>query len=74
MNHLRIWVHGFIEIQNFTKQEFVAFIDLFYMVAYFCHHLSDNNVDLSDLYVDLSFIYVVLSDQYVDFSEEYHHN
>ena len=30
-----------------------------YMVEYFCHHLSDNYVDLSDLYV-------VLSDFYVD--------
>ena len=32
-----------------------------YMVAYFCHHLSDNYVDLSDLYVDLSDLYVDLS-------------
>ena len=31
------------------------------MVAYFCHHLSDNYVDLSDLYVDLSDLYVDLS-------------
>ena len=31
------------------------------MVEYFCHHLSDNYVDLSDLYVDLSDIYVDLS-------------
>ena len=38
------------------------------MVAYFCHHLSDNPVDLSDLYVDLSVIYVDLSDLYIDFS------
>ena len=38
------------------------------MVAYFCHHLSDNYVDLSDLYVDLSVIYVDLSDLYVDLS------
>ena len=30
------------------------------MVAYFCHHLSDNYVDLSDLYVDLSDNYVVI--------------
>ena len=30
------------------------------MVAYFCHHLSDNYVDLSDLYVDMSVIYVDL--------------
>ena len=37
------------------------------MVAYFCHHLSDNYVDLSDNYVDLS-------DHYVDLSEKYHHN
>ena len=38
------------------------------MVAYFCHHLSDNNVDLSDIYVDLSDLYVDLSDLYVDLS------
>ena len=31
------------------------------IVAYFCHHLSDNYVDFSDLYVDSS-------DLYVDFS------
>ena len=31
------------------------------MVAYFCHHLSDNYVDLSDLYVVLSDLYVDLS-------------
>ena len=34
---------------------------LLFMVAYFCHHLSDNNVDLSDNYVDLSDLYVDLS-------------
>ena len=39
-----------------------------FMVAYFCLHLSDNNVDLSDLYVDLSDLYVDLSDLYVDLS------
>ena len=44
------------------------------MVAYFCHHLSDNYVDLSDNYVDLSDLYVDLSDNYVDLSENYHHN
>ena len=38
------------------------------MVAYFCHHLSDNYVDLSDLYVNLSDLYVDLSDLYVDLS------
>ena len=32
-----------------------------FMVAYFCHHLSDNYVDLSDLYVVLSDLYVDLS-------------
>ena len=31
------------------------------MVAYFCHHLSDNYVDLSDLYVNLSDINVDFS-------------
>ena len=36
------------------------------MVAYFCHHLSDNYVDLSDIYVDLLDLYVDLSDLYVD--------
>ena len=30
-----------------------------YMVEYFCHHLSDNYVDLSDLYVDLSLIHLL---------------
>ena len=30
------------------------------MVAYFCHHLSENYVDLSDLYVVLSDLYVDL--------------
>ena len=38
------------------------------MVAYFCHHLSDNYVDLSDLYVVLPDLYVDLSEPYVDFS------
>ena len=38
------------------------------MVAYFCHHLSDNYLDLSGLYVDLSGLYVDLSDLYVDLS------
>ena len=38
------------------------------MVAYFCHHLSDNYVDLSDLFVVLSDPYVDLSDHYVDLS------
>ena len=31
------------------------------LVAYFCHHLSDNYIDLSDLYVILSDLYVILS-------------
>ena len=38
------------------------------MVAYFCHHLSDNYVDLSDIFVDLSDLYVDFSDLYVDLS------
>ena len=45
--------------------------DLALMVAYFCHHLSDNYVDLSDNYVDLSDLYIDLSDHYVDLSENY---
>ena len=39
------------------------------MVAYFCHHLSDNYVDLSDLYIDLSDHYVDLSENYVELSD-----
>ena len=38
------------------------------MVAYFCHYLSDNYVDLSGLYVVLSDLYVDWSDHYVDMS------
>ena len=38
------------------------------MMAYFCHHLSDNYVDLSDLYVVFSDLYVDLLDLYVDLS------
>ena len=34
--------------------------------AYFCHHLSDNYVDLADTYVDLSVIYVNLSYQKIN--------
>ena len=45
-----------------------------YKVAYFCHHLLDEYVDLSDLYVDLSVINVDLSDHYVDLSEKKQHN
>ena len=41
------------------------------MVAYFCHHLSDNYVDLSDLYVVLSDHYVDSSGLYVDLSDLY---
>ena len=43
-----------------------AFMKL--MVAYFCHQLSDNYVDLPDLYVFLSDLYVDLSVIYVDVS------
>ena len=42
------------------------------VVAYFCHHLSDNYVDLSDNYhVDLSDNYVDLSDPFVDWFDHY---
>ena len=44
------------------------------MVAYFCHHLSDNDVDLSDLSVVLSVIYVDLPDHSVDLSEKFQNN
>ena len=39
------------------------------MVVYFCHHLSDNYVDMLDLYVDLSVMFVDLSDHDVNLSE-----
>ena len=65
------WLSGSGEIDENKK---TLKILLRCMVAYFCHHLSDNYVDLSDLYVDLSVIYVVMSDHYVDLSEKYHHN
>ena len=37
-----------------------------YIVAYFCHHMSDNYANLSDLYVVLTDIYVDLSYLYVN--------
>ena len=43
----------------------VASVIVVAMVAYFCHHLSDNYAVLSDLYVVLS---VDLSDLYDDLS------
>ena len=42
--------------------------NLIHMVAYFCHHQSDNYVDLSDLYFVLTDLNVDLSDLYVDLS------
>ena len=39
-----------------------------FMVAYFRHHLSGNDVDLLDLCVVLSDLYVELSDLHVDLS------
>ena len=59
-----------MEIESFNKSKGV--LKRFYartMVAYFCHHMSDNYVALSDVYVDLSVIYVDLSDHCVDLSE-----
>ena len=52
-----------MEIESFNKSKGV--LKRFYartMVAYFCHHMSDNYVALSDVYVDLSVIYVDLSE------------
>ena len=56
------YVYGIKHVYNFLLRE-----QAYFMVAYFCHHLSDNYVNLSDLYVDLSVIYV-------DLSEKYHYN
>ena len=50
------------------KKVMNRWILVIFMVAYFCHHLSDNYVGLSDLYVVLSDLYVDLSDLYVDLS------
>ena len=74
-------VHKFLRLSNYDFQELSETHDYYSdtktfgensqnsMVAYFCHYLSDNYVDLSDLYVDSSVIYVDLSDHYVDFSD-----
>ena len=32
----------------------IRYSDILFVVAYVCHHLSDNYVDLSDNYVNLS--------------------
>ena len=50
----------FVKIFYFKTKLILHMYNLFYMVAYFCHHLSDNYVDLSDLYVDLSDNFVVI--------------
>ena len=47
---------------------FICNSQLVTMVAYFCHHLSDNYVDLSDLYVVLSDLYFDSSVLYVNLS------
>ena len=51
------WCYNCMHVQD------ILFIIV--MVGYFCHHLSDNYVDLTDLYVDLSDHYVDLSDNFV---------
>ena len=62
------------EVHQFMTIIIIINLTLYGMVAYFCHHSSDNYVDLSYLYADLSDIYVKLSDHNVDLSEKYHHN
>ena len=42
-----------------------------FMVAYFCHQLSDIYVNSSDIYVDSSDIYVNSSNIYVNSSDIY---
>ena len=64
-NPKTLWIHLIhVVVIDFLYHE----IHMICMVAYFCHHLSDNYVDLSDLYVVLSDLYVELSDLYVDLS------
>ena len=83
-NHIKLFYFGYCKDQRntaviilryttqFTRLFFRYYVKksvlLIFMVAYFCHHLSDNYVDLSDLYVVLSDLYVDLSDLYVDLS------
>ena len=52
-----------------NSQEEAQFIQSRFMVAYYCHHLPGNYVDMSDPYVDFSDHHVDLSDHYVDLSE-----
>ena len=58
-------LHFFCAVHQVKSYRTCAYLS---MVAYFCHHLSDNYVDLSDLYVVLSDLYVNLSDLYVNLS------
>ena len=61
------WTHcSFKELFPLTIRDWWNNL-LIIMVAYFCHHLSDNDVDLSVIYVDLP-------DHYVDLTEKYHYN
>ena len=62
LNLFHEWGRIFKNIFTSEKQRqkhWIISSGFFYMVAYFCHHLSDNYVDLSDLFVVLSDLYVV---------------
>ena len=62
---------GNMRMSQFLPEKSRSFVRVSIMVAYFCHHLSDNYVDLSDLYVDMSVIHLDLSDLNVDLSDLY---
>ena len=59
-------VYNKLLLSVWTKK--LLILDSFPMVAYLCHHLSDNYVELSDFYVVLSDLYFDLSDNYIDLS------
>ena len=63
---------GFLGVKRYTQPNGESGNDPYGGI--FCHHMSDNDVDLSDLYVYLSVIYVDLSDHYVQMSEKYRNN
>ena len=66
-------VQSFIACEHKIEMQYdpALFSPRISMVAYFCHHMSDNYVDLSDNYIDLSDLYVDLSDHYVDLSDNF---
>ena len=62
-----LFIYKTSDSYGFTKLTAVRTINVEHTYGgIFCHHLSDNYVDLSDLYVDSSGIYVDLSEKYTN--------